>query len=377
MEDFYGHTNKFFYRMFNSIMNDGVKTNARGMDTYELLHQVIEVPDPSKRVLTLYNRAANPIFQMAETVWILSGRGDAEWICHFNSQLQKFLDQDNIKGFHAPYGERLRHYGKSSRFGGDSPVSEDFWVDQFDVVIKELRNDPGSRRAVMLIGNPLFDHAKSNDRPCNIALSYKVRNGKLHATTFNRSNDMILGLTYTNIVQFTTIQESLAAILGVELGPYIHYSDSLHIYTSDKIVPKLDDRRFDVYDFVDPTPIKHNSDLLNVIEGLCIPYNIRTLRQVPKIDCPYWQSAALMIWAWDAMKEERAIAALEYLLQVQAKDWAIASLEYFVRWTKNHVKEEVVSEEIHTRIKLWIKSNLLLLDAKEVEKWVFHGASNS
>jgi hypothetical protein len=188
---------------------------------------------------------------------------------------------------------------------------------------------------------------------------------------------MILGLTYTNIVQFTTIQESLAAILGVELGPYIHYSDSLHIYTSDKIVPKLDDRRFDVYDFVDPTPIKHNSDLLNVIEGLCIPYNIRTLRQVPKIDCPYWQSAALMIWAWDAMKEERAIAALEYLLQVQAKDWAIASLEYFVRWTKNHVKEEVVSEEIHTRIKLWIKSNLLLLDAKEVEKWVFHGASNS
>jgi hypothetical protein len=183
---------------------------------------------------------------------------------------------------------------------------------------------------------------------------------------------MILGLTYTNIVQFTTIQESLAAILGVELGPYIHYSDSLHIYTSDKIVPKLDDRRFDVYEFVDPTPMKHDPDLLNVIEGLCIPYNARTLRQIPKIDCPYWQSAALMIWAWDALKENRTLSALESLLMVEAKDWRIASLEYLIRWIKNHEKSQVVIDEVHSRIKLELKKY-----GAEPEKWVFHGASNS
>jgi thymidylate synthase len=47
-----------------------------------------------------------------------------------------------------------------------------------------------------------------------------------------RSNDIVRGFPY-NVVQFTTVQEIVAGWLGVELGPYNHWSDSLHIYEAD------------------------------------------------------------------------------------------------------------------------------------------------
>ena len=47
-----------------------------------------------------------------------------------------------------------------------------------------------------------------------------------------RSSDIILGLAY-DVPAFTTIQEILANELGVELGEYVHTSNSLHCYERD------------------------------------------------------------------------------------------------------------------------------------------------
>jgi thymidylate synthase len=47
-----------------------------------------------------------------------------------------------------------------------------------------------------------------------------------------RSNDFHRGLPY-NIIQFTTLQEVMAGWLGLKVGGYHHFSDSLHIYATD------------------------------------------------------------------------------------------------------------------------------------------------
>jgi thymidylate synthase len=47
-----------------------------------------------------------------------------------------------------------------------------------------------------------------------------------------RSNDLFRGFPH-NVVQFSTLQEVLAGWLGLELGTYHHYSDSLHLYDQD------------------------------------------------------------------------------------------------------------------------------------------------
>jgi hypothetical protein len=61
---------------------------------------------------------------------------------------------------------------------------------------------------------------------------FKVRDGRLHQTIANRSNDLNWGLT-TNIFQFSFIGEILAAILGIQYGTQTHLSQSLHIYMND------------------------------------------------------------------------------------------------------------------------------------------------
>jgi thymidylate synthase len=46
----------------------------------------------------------------------------------------------------------------------------------------------------------------------------------------NRSNDLLWGLLGANYVQFSMLQEYLAACIGVEVGKYHHMSNNLHVY---------------------------------------------------------------------------------------------------------------------------------------------------
>ena len=80
---------------------------------------------------------------------------------------------------------------------------------------------------------PDFDGVpQSQDIPCNICSMLKVRNGRLYWTQIIRSNDLFLGVPH-NFVQFTSMQEILAGWLGLKMGPYVQWSDSLHVYDRD------------------------------------------------------------------------------------------------------------------------------------------------
>jgi thymidylate synthase len=56
-----------------------------------------------------------------------------------------------------------------------------------------------------------------------------IRDGRLEWLQVMRSNDLIWG-TPINFVQFTYLQEIMAGWLGVNVGSYVHVSDSLHVY---------------------------------------------------------------------------------------------------------------------------------------------------
>ena len=48
-----------------------------------------------------------------------------------------------------------------------------------------------------------------------------------------RSNDIVFGLPY-NFLQFTFLQEIIAGWLNVDVGEYMHISDSLHMYVNNE-----------------------------------------------------------------------------------------------------------------------------------------------
>lgn len=194
---------------------------GRDGETIELLHTFFVIGNPTHRWVINRRPAMNPAFALAEVIWILNGRDDSEFINYWNPRLPEYSGCGPV--YYGAYGHRLR-----LRFG----------VDQIRYAFESLRAQPHSRQVVLQIWDASSDlpiHAgqpRSKDIPCNICSLLKVREGRLEWTQIMRSNDLKLGWPH-NIVQFTTLQEMMAAWLGLELGSYIHYSDSLHVYTKE------------------------------------------------------------------------------------------------------------------------------------------------
>ena len=211
-----------------TILEEGDNVAPRGKKILEIRPVIFEFTNPMHRVTFLKGRVINPFFQLAESLWILLGRSDVAWLEPFNKSIGQFSDDSNY--FNAPYGERLRRWNSNDLHNFVfNPM------DQLHDVFRKLKADKDSRQAVALIYNPIFDHSRVEtlDRPCNLVLTFKIRDNKLDLTVFNRSNDLHWGLFGANLVQFSTILELMAVCLEVEVGCYYHITDSLHVYLDD------------------------------------------------------------------------------------------------------------------------------------------------
>ena len=195
--------------------------SGRTGDVYEILHAFISIENPRQK--WIYDRIP-PIsisFALAELVWIMNGEERSEIINYWNPILPKFAGDGDV--YYGAYGKRIR-----SHFG----------FDQLEKAYYALQNVPESRQVVIQIYDIKKDfpidngQPRSNDIPCNICSLLKVRDRKLEWSQIMRSNDILLGMPY-NFVQFTSLQEILAGWLGLEVGSYNHYSDSLHLYCRD------------------------------------------------------------------------------------------------------------------------------------------------
>jgi len=100
-----------------------------------------------------------------------------------------------------------------------------------DLVLRELKRDPDSRKAVLTINQTHRDLASpTRDTPCTLSLQFLNRRGKLHCHVAMRSNDMWLGLAY-DMAMFIGLQATLAQELGVSVGEYVHTAASAHLYS--------------------------------------------------------------------------------------------------------------------------------------------------
>ncbi|GLI90896.1 thymidylate synthase [Bacillus subtilis] len=209
------------------IQEEGENVSPRGMEVKEIRPASIEYTNPLNRVVFLEGRKMNPFFLGMESLWIACGRSDVEFLTNYNKGMAAFSDDGEF--FNAPYGQRLRAWNTNSVSGFIfNPI------DQLIDVYEKLKKDKDSRQAVASIYNPLFDNVdvETLDRPCNLQLVFKIRNDKLTLTVYNRSNDIHYGV-FTNLVQFSVLQELMAVWLGVGVGEYHQVTDSLHNYLND------------------------------------------------------------------------------------------------------------------------------------------------
>jgi thymidylate synthase len=208
----------------NAIANstsENESQSSRAGETFEVLHAAIEIAEPRQRWIMSRTPPINPAFGIAEIVWILAGSNDAAVLNYWFPGLPSFQGSGQV--YEGAYGYRLRHQ---------------FGIDQIHRACEALRSNPSSRQVVLQLWDARCDMPNGDgsprcpDIPCNVVSLLKVRGGRLDWTQIMRSNDLFRGLPY-NILQFTVLQEVLAGWLGLEVGSYHHWSDSLHIYAAD------------------------------------------------------------------------------------------------------------------------------------------------
>lgn len=205
--------NDIYPRLCDQIMQYGVDIYSGSTGTRERTNCLFTLYEPTQNLATCRNISL--AYALGELTWYFTQRKDLEFISKFSSFWDHLSDDGST--VNSAYGYILHR-----KFG----------FDQIEMVIRLLKKDPLSRRAVVNINVPNPKTIITKDEPCTICLQFYVRRGRLCCTAIMRSNDLWFGLPY-DVLYFTTLQQYVANALGFEVGPYVHFATSLHYYLRD------------------------------------------------------------------------------------------------------------------------------------------------
>lgn len=322
--------NQAIVKGVNLLVNHGEIISSRAGRTLEVPAPVTTVyNEPWKRVLIDKERDANPFFHLMESMWILAGRKDVNFLCEFNKRMREYSDDGNE--FNAPYGYRLRF----------APVSSQ---DQISGIIKDLKSNPQSRQAIGQIWTDTDLGKSTLDKACNMSVVFRIRNGKLCLTVYNRSNDMLWGAYGANVVQFSMLQEYVAAKLNLEMGTYHQVSNSYHVYLDGPGGALWDKMRSRVNKFLPSRPYDSVKTIVRMKphEMPSIDYdlftmfkmydqgNLNSLSQPLHYSSSYFKTlVAPMMNLWLKYKGGSSLEELQsYASMIAADDWRTASMDF-------------------------------------------------
>lgn len=157
----------------------------------------------TKEVQNLIIEIKNPLdgFPIKNSGWDINA---------LNIYTEQLLDFSyDCKGFDYTYNERMSR--------------------QIYYITKILQEHPTTRRATAYLWLPEKDLETSLHHPCQIVADYKLRSGKLYASHFFRSHD-ILQAWPANVYGLAKLQEKICSDLEVVPGSLTTFSASAHIY---------------------------------------------------------------------------------------------------------------------------------------------------
>lgn len=227
-------------QLMHNVLNWGYDVPSRNGPCRELTMQQITLEEPLPAEITTPGRKVSLPAQIAETMWLLAGRNDVEWLSHYLPRAKDFSDDGAT--WRGGYGPRLRNWHGM----GDRPV------DQLAHVVQLLKDEPDTRRAVLQIYNPSIDAWPGKDIPCNNWVHLLPRDGKLHGHVAIRSNDLMWGWSGINAFEWTKLLQVVAGLTGLQVGSLTFSISSLHLYEpywpkAQKIVKESEGRSRPVY----------------------------------------------------------------------------------------------------------------------------------
>ncbi|HAU82865.1 thymidylate synthase [Burkholderiales bacterium] len=152
-----------------------------------------------------------------ELLWFLSGDTNTKYLK--DNGVTIWDEWANDKGDLGPvYGYQWRSW----------PTPNGSHIDQITNVIKEIQENPNSRRLIVSAWN-VGEIDKMALAPCHAFFQFYVADGKLSCQLYQRSADLFLGVPF-NIASYALLNMMVAHVCGLQVGDFVHTFGDCHLY---------------------------------------------------------------------------------------------------------------------------------------------------
>lgn len=229
---------KTYLDMLEYVLENGERTSNRtGVDTlsvfgYQNRYDLSE-GFPLITTKKMFTKAI-----VHELLWFLSGDTNVKYLQDNGVTIwDEWATEEQCARFGRSEGDLGPIYGRQWRdFGAETRESHtgisyfEPGVDQIDNLVRQIRNNPSSRRLIVTGWNPAEADQVALP-PCHTLWQCKVSNGKLSMQLYQRSADIFLGVPF-NIASYALLTHMLAQVCDLEVGEFIHTFGDLHLYVN-------------------------------------------------------------------------------------------------------------------------------------------------
>jgi thymidylate synthase len=152
-----------------------------------------------------------------ELLWFLQGSTNVEYLRANGVTI--WDEWADARGELGPvYGAQWRSW----------PAPDGKRIDQLADVVRQIRDNPDSRRLMVTAWNPA-DIPKMALAPCHALFQFYVADGKLSCQLYQRSADVFLGVPF-NIASYALLTLMVAQVTGLKPGEFVHTLGDAHLY---------------------------------------------------------------------------------------------------------------------------------------------------
>ncbi len=164
-----------------------------------------------------------------ELLWFIKGETNIQYLKDHKVRIwDEWADENGDLG--PVYGHQWRNWNSEG-------------IDQIEVLIDQIKNNPNSRRMIVSAWNPgvLPDTSKSftenvkNGKaalpPCHAFFQFYVSEGKLSCQLYQRSADTFLGVPF-NIASYALFTMMIAQVTDLQPGDFVHTFGDVHLYNN-------------------------------------------------------------------------------------------------------------------------------------------------
>lgn len=232
---------KQYLDLIRKVLKDGTKkTNRTGINTISYFGYQMRF-DLSDGFPLLTTKKVHFHSILVELLWFLSGSTNIKYLVDNNVRIWNEWPYEVYKNSKDYKGETIKEFAAkikedanfAKKHGNLGPVYGKQWrdfngVDQISELIKNIKENPDSRRLIVSAWNP----SEIKDMvlpPCHILMQFNVVGDKLNLQLYQRSADIFLGVPF-NIASYALLLILIAHVTNLKPGEFVHTLGDAHIY---------------------------------------------------------------------------------------------------------------------------------------------------